>query len=274
MEELTPQERFNRLLSFLKDPQGNPHPTLALDGSIFLGGRSCTTIMVNDCLQEAIEVMESGLFHQGCLKGNQKTDDFPIDQLEHFVLQLAAVVRIAKLHDAKSLDFFSYTFDGKRQLFNELQEACADMLRAFDKAARIMLEHRLIRPDRLGYSNRKREVSDKIDQLFKAGRSADEIDQYLKNHKPPSGIWDDLCLLKADSLNEAHKKREMSFDLITELIPIFLQNIPQMSNRLIATRIFDHIIVRLNFIRSDEHINRLSYIDKLRQKVKCCRIIQ
>jgi hypothetical protein len=65
MEELTPEERFNQLLAFLKDPQAHPHPTIDLGYSIGLEKRTHRTVMVHNCQEEAIETMESGIFRQG-----------------------------------------------------------------------------------------------------------------------------------------------------------------------------------------------------------------
>ena len=56
MAEINPQERFNQLLAFLKDPQAHPHPTRTIGDSVRLEGRRHSAGMVNDFRQEAIEI--------------------------------------------------------------------------------------------------------------------------------------------------------------------------------------------------------------------------
>jgi hypothetical protein len=268
MEELSPQERFNQLLAFLKDPQAHPHPIIGLDYSIRLVGRTHRTVMVHNCQREAIEIMETGIFWQGFLKGNRRTPIIPINRLEDFILQLAAAFHIAKLHCAKSPEFRFHTFDGKPRLFNELEAAWDDCLKAFAKVEKIILDHELISLSKLGYGKRRREYSDKINQLCKDYKSAEEIDQYLKNHKnPPPNIGDHLILLKAESLAEAHKreKQKLSFDLIKELILIFLKNVAGVSIYLIASHIFEFIRVRQGSSLKGVY---LPDRDALRQEVK------
>jgi hypothetical protein len=121
MAELTLQERFNQLLSFLKDPQGHPHPKIKLeDFDLHLGhlrGASRAEA-VHNFLQIAIDIMESGMIsRQGYLKGNRRTPDIPIHRLESFVINAAVNVQLAKWVIAKSpgvYDFFQGygVFDG------------------------------------------------------------------------------------------------------------------------------------------------------------------
>ena len=110
MESLTPQERFNQLLSFLKDPENrgykrveNLHgiwslsfPDLSLEDVVWLEERKHSAAILQDIREEAIEIMESEMFSQGCLKGNQRIPDIIIDRLDCFILKTAAAYKIAK----------------------------------------------------------------------------------------------------------------------------------------------------------------------------------
>jgi hypothetical protein len=254
MEELSPNERFNQLLSFLSDPQGNPHPTLAFDGSIFLPGRKCTTLMVNNLLKEAIEIMRSDMFHNGLLKGNQKTPDIEIRNIERFVLQIAAVIHITRKHLAKAFaEVRLNTCDGKISVYNELTTAWHDFWKAFNKVAKIMLGNGLILPDKLmGLDPSKREIlNTQLMKLLDEGEY-DEVDRIMeKERKKKGGIMGELFLMRAQSLykansNEAKIQNNLSFDPIVELIRLFLINVPQAPDPLIARHIFDFIIKIIN----------------------------
>jgi hypothetical protein len=108
VEKLTPQECFDQLIGFLKDPHGHPHPFIALYDFVWIGKiytpeevvddfiapkeiapkgefeylmhRGHTTERVIKYRHAAIEVMESGLFRNGLLKGNFKTADVLIKE--------------------------------------------------------------------------------------------------------------------------------------------------------------------------------------------------
>jgi hypothetical protein len=251
MTELNPQERFDQLLSFLKDPKNQTYkrsknfsgiwslsfPNLSLEDSIWLEGREHSAATVQDVQQEAVEIMESGMFRQGSLKGNRRTPDIPVTQLEKFILQVAAAVRLAKWHKASSPDFRFADFDRRPQLYDELKTICEDLERAYSKWVNYVLKHELISPDKLGFGKQNLEIIEGINQLQHEGRF-DEIDPYIRNHSIRERVGHKLIKLMADSLYEAYRKEdEMSFDLVEELIRIFLANIPKAPNSLIAYHI-------------------------------------
>jgi hypothetical protein len=93
---MNPKERFDNLLSFLKDPHAKPHSDITIDKTVWLPGRLVSSIMVDDIRQEAIEIMNSGMFKDGCLKGNLKVPDIQVKLLEKFIFAIAAAYHIAK----------------------------------------------------------------------------------------------------------------------------------------------------------------------------------
>jgi hypothetical protein len=137
LEELTPQERFNLLLSFLKDPQAHPHPTITIEDSVWLPGRQSSSIMVDGIRQEAIEIMTSGMFDHGCLKGNLKIANIQIDRLEAFILSIAAACRIAK--NPNYLD----DWDNRPLFFEEFKKDSNDLYIAFANYAEKMQRNKL-----------------------------------------------------------------------------------------------------------------------------------
>jgi hypothetical protein len=266
MKDLTPQERFNQLLSFLKNPDKHifkrtgdirllpiwsiSFPTLSLEDAIFLPGRKHSAGLVHEFRKEAIEVMGSNMFRNGLLRGNQKTPAIAIDHSEEFVLPIAAVIHIAKNYIAKSLlEVRSHTFDGKPRVFDELRTAWDDLLRVFDQAAKITLDNGLIRrPDKLvGLIPRRRPIVEaQINRLVNEEKY-EEIDSIIK--KIPGGIRGKLVKMRADILYKAHLKetKEMEntgFDVIDELMHIFLKYVAEAPDNLIASHIFEFISVR------------------------------
>ena len=146
MEGLTLQERFNQFLSFLKDPQGHPHPKIKLeDFDVHLGHLRETprahAVAVHEFLQIAIDIMESGMIsRQGYLKGNRRTPDIPIHQLESFVLNAAVNVQLAKWVIAKSSHVYDLfqgygLFPGHLPLVtpDEIIEDFDNMMRGFNR---------------------------------------------------------------------------------------------------------------------------------------------
>jgi len=242
MAEINPQERFNQLLAFLKDPQAHPHPTRTIGDSVRLEGRRHSAGMVNDFRQEAIEIMESGMFRQGCLKGNRRTPDIPVKKLEYFVLQVAAAVHLAKLHRDKSPEFQSHDFDRRPRMFDELNEACSDLRIAYNKWATLVVKYELITPDELGLSKKNLEIIQTFKRLQDEGK-IEEIDPYIESHRNQirERVVHKLFKLIDDSLFKASKREEMSFDFVNELIRIFIVNIPQAPDNLIATHITNFI---------------------------------
>ena len=111
MEESTPQERFNQLLSFLKDPRAHPHPAITIKDFTWLLGITPKTEMWQEFRQGALDILESGMIRQGYLKGNKRTPDIPIPRIEKFVIKAAAVLQIAKCVIAKSPRAYDL-FDG------------------------------------------------------------------------------------------------------------------------------------------------------------------
>jgi|GEM_PF-5280571 len=193
MSNLNSQKRFNQLVLFLEDPQLNPHPSVKLDSSIFLEGKTFSKTMVQDCMPEAIEIMKSDLFRDGCLKGTKRNPDIKIKKLEQFILQVACAVHHAKLR--------LKCIDGRRELFDIVQEAFLDAREAFNKAAHITRENKLLRKDKL--------------------------------------IGHQLALIKlmTQALNKVKSKND--FDLVNELLFIFKKHFPKAPTYLISTRIYE-----------------------------------
>jgi hypothetical protein len=240
MTELDPQERFYQLLSFLKDPQAYQHTTVFLELPIWLEGRQQDAGEVNDFLQEAIEIMESGMFRNGCLKGNQKTPDIPIKRIENFILQIAAAVHLANLHRANSPEFQFNDFDRRPRLYDELKKTCDDLGEAYKKWVGIVLKSKLITPDRLGFGKKNLEFIEKINQLQHEGKIK-EIDPYIKNHPIRERVGHKLNKLMAESLSEAYKREEMSFSLTDELILIFAKHFSEAKEEQQISLIATHI---------------------------------
>ena len=284
MEELTPQERFNQLKSFLKDPDKHTFtrtgdkrnfpiasmafPDLNLGDIVFLPGRKHSAGLVNEFRQEAIEIMDSAMFRNGRLRGNQKTDDIKIEHIEEFVLPMAAVIDVARGYIAKSLAVVrSHTFDGQLNVYDELKTAWADLMIAFDKVASLELEGRHIQR-LVGLNPQKRAAFNaQIKKLVEEGKD-EEIDRILK--ESPAGIRGELFVLRAKSLDKAHHKEikkleKPSFDPIAGLIHIFLSNVPQASDYLIRNHIYDFVSERQH--SSLKGLN-LPGRDALRQEVK------
>jgi hypothetical protein len=285
MEDLTNQKPFFQLLSFLKDPDKHTFtrtgdkrfspiwsvefPTLNLEDIIYLPGKERHNAgMVHEFRQEAIEIMNSDMFRNGLLKGNQKTPDIEIAHIEEFVLPMAAVIHLAKGYIAKSLpEVRSHTFDGKLSVYDELRTAWHELLIAFDKVASIVPEGRLIQR-LVGLNPRKRAAFEaQIKKLSNEG-NWEEIDRILK--KTAAGIRGELFVLQAESLAKAHLKeiKEMAnsgFDVRDELIRIFLK-IPEAPDLLIAGRIFEYFSISNN--SSLTAVYPVASPDALRQRVK------
>jgi hypothetical protein len=142
MAELTPQERFSQLFSFLKDPQLHPHPTITINDFVWLEvvrkpdpddllswpqglplgdfvnlyERENSTHRVQAYRREAIKIMKSEMFHMGRLRGTKKAPDIMIENLEAFILQLAAVFHNVEHHLLRS------PFDNKGERLGEVLE--------------------------------------------------------------------------------------------------------------------------------------------------------
>ena len=131
------EKRFNQFLSFLKAPQAHPHPTIAIEDSVWLPGRHFSTIMVDNIRQEAIEIMASGMFDHGCLKGNSKIKNIQINLLELFILSIATAYRIAK--NPNYLD----DWDNRPLILEELKKDINDLHIAFANYAEKMQRNKL-----------------------------------------------------------------------------------------------------------------------------------
>ena len=149
MEELTLQERFNQLLSFLKDPQAHPHPTITLEDLPWLPEGAHRAEIVNEFRQGAIDILESGMIRQGYLIGNRRTPDIPMLRLENFVINAAAAVQIAKWVITKSPSAHHLFYGPPTVLPKDLIEAYRNMMRAFDRMSYKLLMCGQIRIDRI-----------------------------------------------------------------------------------------------------------------------------
>jgi hypothetical protein len=212
---MEPQERFDQLLSFLKDPQAHPHPTITLDYLVRLKSRMLRALRVAEFGQEALEVMESDIFRQGLLLGNRRTPDVPINNLESFILEAAAAFHLAKRQLSGSLWPYYLDSEGQPQVIDhDLIMAHDDMMEAFEKFGKIVHDppppvikgNNLIRPDKM------------------------------------ERIWRELNSLLSDTINKI--KEETSYDLVIELILIFLRHVHQANNNLIASHISKFIKAR------------------------------
>jgi hypothetical protein len=215
VEKLTPYERFNRLLSFLRDPQAYPHPGITLDHLVRIKKGILRALRLAEFRQEALEVMEAGIFRQGLLQGNRRTPDIAMDNLEEFVLEVAAAFHLAKQQLSGSLFTYYVDSEGQPQVIDhDLIMAHDDMMEAFEKFGEIVHDppppvikgNNLIRPD-------------KIERIRR-----------------------ELNSLLSEAINKI--KEETSYDLVIELILIFLRHVPQANNNLIASHIYKFINAR------------------------------
>jgi hypothetical protein len=208
VEESTPQERFNQLLSFLKDPQTHPHPTITIKKFTWLLGMPPNTEIWQEFRQGAIDILESGMIQQGYLKGNKRTPDIFIPRLENFVLNAAGVFQIAKWVIAKSPEAHNHLFDfPPRQLRNDLFKEWRNFHNVFDRLTFRIYQYADIRFDRI------RTITNSLIQL--------EVDCYSNAREP-----------------------EMNFDMVNEFIFTFLKHIPEAPDNLIASHIFTFISKR------------------------------
>ncbi len=216
MEELTLQERFNQLLSFLKDPQAYPHPQITPEDFRLHLGENPKAGMWIEFRQGAIDIMESWITREGFLKGNRKTSDIPIIHLEDFILNAATNIQLAKWVIAKSpraYDIFQGygLFDGHPLVTpGEILEEHYDMMRAFYRMSY-----------KLGQCGQIR-----IDRVRTIGKLLIEMLPYDLN-----------------KLNK-HRAKAMFFDLVTELVSVFLHYGPEAPDNLIASHIFNFISKR------------------------------
>jgi hypothetical protein len=217
MAELTPQERFNKLNAFLKDPQNQTYvreenfhgiwslffPNLSLEDVVWLNGRKQSAAMVQEIRQEAIEIMESGMLsEEGGLKGNQKIKDIPIDRLESFILQMAVAYRIGKTSD-HFLDF-----DNRPKAVEEVLEENRELEIALRSHARKMLDRRF---------NTEKEL--------------------MRAHVAIHAVMS-KALMRAISLNV------FEFGFVKEIVSIFLNYLPHAPINLIAFHIHHFLTPR------------------------------
>jgi len=151
-------KRFDQLLSFLKDPQAHPHPAITLEDRIYVNRGTLIPLRVKVFSQEAIEIMESGMFHQGLLKGNRRTPDVAINNLEALIMEAAAAFYLSKKQLSDSLWPYYLDSDGQPQVIEHtLITAHNNMMKAFEEFREIVLNppppvirgKSLIRPDKM-----------------------------------------------------------------------------------------------------------------------------
>jgi hypothetical protein len=183
--------------------------------------------------------MESWITREGFLQGNRKTPDIPIPRLEEFVLNAAVNVQLAKWVIAKSPRAYNLfhefgLFDPPLVTPGEIIEDYNDMHRAFDRLSHKLLRCGLIRIDRV--------------------RTIGKV----------------LIQMLPDNLNK-HREKAMIFELVNELNFIFLNEIPDAPDNLIASHIFNFISKRQNSTLKGVYLPRQDTIrkrvDYLRKKL-------
>lgn len=135
------QDCFNQFLLFLHDPQAHPHPQFTLNDPVLLDlpDKEFMHVVstIEDIRETTIKIMESALFRGGMLRGNQNTQDQPINNLEEMVLELGAIIKIFETIPGFSDAPWQLNFD----------YLCGKFIASFDEAAEIMRERGLIRKD-------------------------------------------------------------------------------------------------------------------------------
>jgi len=247
-------KRFGQLLSFLKDPQAHPHPAITLDHRLYVKRGTLRALKVKECSQEAIEIMESGMFHQGLLKGNRRTRNIAIENLEMFVLEAAAAIFLAKRQLSGSLWIYYLDSEGQPLVTEHLVITAFFKLKdALDHVKDILLNpplqrNPLVRQDRFTTIEHQLGIS-------------------FLDVEPNLVSSDDLNKIKGSLLSDAINKirEQTSFDLANELINVFIRHVPKAPNYLIGSHIFKFIRVRQD--TSLKGVNIPSR-DALRQEVK------
>jgi hypothetical protein len=201
MEKLTPKERFGQLLLFLKDPLAHLNPNITITDFVWrevirkpnpddelswpqglpLGGyvelyeREHTTWRVQAYRKEAIEIMESGMFREGHLRGTMKTQDILIENLEAFVLQLAAVFHNVKHHILRS------PFDNKgKRLRDFIREDFLEMIMAFHVWSGLITRSYLARRDKIKRIEKElNSIQKKVDEKTQDKISFNPINEFI-----------------------------------------------------------------------------------------------
>jgi len=90
MDQVTPHEKFERLLAHLKKPVALTKPMSTLEAAVM--GYRIKDEFLEDHIPTIIKIMESGIFYQGGLKSGywaNESTSIPIRDLETFVFSLA-----------------------------------------------------------------------------------------------------------------------------------------------------------------------------------------
>jgi hypothetical protein len=93
--------------------------------------------MVDDIRQEAVEIMTSGMFDHGYLKGNLKIANVQINLLEPFIFSIAAAYRIAKTPN------YLDDWDNRPLFFEIFKKDSNDLYIAFANYAKKMQRNKL-----------------------------------------------------------------------------------------------------------------------------------
>ncbi|MEW6386327.1 MAG: hypothetical protein AB1491_02265 [Thermodesulfobacteriota bacterium] len=161
------QYRFEQFLAFLKDPHIQKYPNLSLGKSIHV---SCNKLgfdescFIADLLPYAINIMESGIFYKGKLKGRKISNQYRlynIDNLEALVLGAVIIIdealyghlklpsspssEIRREYEAGNVseDVYDWFFD------DEETQDLKTLLFHYDNVSEIILAYKGARPEKV-----------------------------------------------------------------------------------------------------------------------------